>query len=203
VKGDGPRPTVLKVGGSLLVLPDLAARIPDFLEREAIFRPVLCPGGGAIADLVRVWDRVHALGEERSHRLALAAMALNGLLLVEVLPKALPARDGAGLSAAWEEGAVPVLDARAFIEAEERRAPGEPLPHLWTATSDSVAAWIAGALGAGELVLAKSAPPPPGSLTDLARLGYLDEHFPRIARGIPRISAVDLRGPNPSRRVLI
>ena len=66
---------IYKVGGSLLELPDLPRRLQD------VVRPDVCPlfviGGGRTADLVREWDRLHQLGEERSHGLALKAMQLN------------------------------------------------------------------------------------------------------------------------------
>jgi 5-(aminomethyl)-3-furanmethanol phosphate kinase len=35
----------------------------------------------------------------------------------------------------------------------------DPLPHSWDVTSDSIAAWVAGSLGARQLVLVK----PPGA----------------------------------------
>ena len=58
---------------------------------------------------------------------------------------------------------------------------GRPeIPESWSVTSDSLAAWLAGTLGAGALVLVKSADPPPGPLAaaDLARRGLVDLAFP-------------------------
>jgi hypothetical protein len=48
----------------------------------------------------------------------------------------------------------------------------DPLPHSWDVTSDSIAAWVAGALGARRLVLVK----PPGASGD----GAVDAYFARV-----------------------
>jgi aspartokinase-like uncharacterized kinase len=50
----------------------------------------------------------------------------------------------------------------------------DPLPHSWDVTSDSIAAWVAGEVGAERLVLAKAAK------ADLSAL--VDPHF---ARALP------------------
>ena len=42
----------------------------------------------------------------------------------------------------------------------------DPLPHAWTVTSDSIAAWVAGAVGARRLVLIKPAGASGGDLVD-------------------------------------
>jgi dihydroneopterin aldolase len=51
--------------------------------------------------------------------------------------------------AARDAGRVPVLAPSAWLRA------ADPLPHSWDVTSDSIAAWIAGRLGARRLVLVK------------------------------------------------
>jgi hypothetical protein len=68
------------------------------------------------------------------------------------------------------------------------------LPHTWDATSDSIAACLARALGAAELVLLKSAAPPSAATPgDLAAAGYVDRHFPIVAAELPAVRFVDLR----------
>ena len=42
----------------------------------------------------------------------------------------------------------------------------DPLPHSWDVTSDSIAAWVSGALGADRLILVKPPGALGGSLTD-------------------------------------
>ncbi|MCH7892075.1 MAG: hypothetical protein IH921_11295, partial [Gemmatimonadetes bacterium] len=51
------------VGGSLLDLPDLAARLTNFLADFSRPRPVMVCGGGPTVELIRRWDREFDLGE--------------------------------------------------------------------------------------------------------------------------------------------
>ena len=193
-----PEPlAVVKVGGSLLDFPELPRRLEELLRAlwAGGMRPVLIAGGGPAADLARGWDAAFDLGEERAHRLALSAMGLNARLLAEVIHGARLVADRTGLASAWDGGRIPVLDTAPFLEEEEARAAASPLPHRWSATSDSVAGWIALRLEAAELVLVKSAPPPPqATLWDLAAQGYVDRDLPEMAAPIKAVSVVDLRG---------
>ena len=79
------RTIVYKVGGSLFDLPGLPRRIAAVLSQRPETRPLLIAGGGAAADVVRQWDAVHALGEERAHWLALFSMMLGERLLAALL----------------------------------------------------------------------------------------------------------------------
>jgi dihydroneopterin aldolase len=71
---------------------------------------------------------------------------------------------------------VPVLEPSQWLRA------ADPLPHGWDVTSDTIAAWIAGQLGARHLVLVK----PPGATGDL-----VDAHF---ARAVPPEVSVSIVG---------
>src|SRR5437016_6173909 len=79
--------TVLKVGGSLYGLPDLPARLRKLLADLNTERVVLFPGGGAAADAVRELDRMHRLGEDAAHWLALRALTVNAYFLNRILPE--------------------------------------------------------------------------------------------------------------------
>lgn len=152
-------PVVVKVGGSLFDWPDLRPRLLAWLH--ALARPtLLVPGGGAMADVVRDYDRVHGLGERRSHRLAMMTMSLNAEFLGELL----------GLH---------VTDDYTFTTpARVLRRYDVDLPASWAVTSDSIAAAVARSCGA-ELVLLKSV----DSNGELSQ-GYVDEYFPIAARGL-------------------
>ncbi len=66
MESEKPRfPIVVKVGGSLFDLPDLGPRLVQFLARLPTREIILVPGGGPIADLIRKFDQLHGLGEER------------------------------------------------------------------------------------------------------------------------------------------
>ena len=68
---------ILKLGGSLLDLPDLSVRLQSVFANLDGDRPLLICGGGEAADIVRRWHDCFELGEERSHWLALEAIRLN------------------------------------------------------------------------------------------------------------------------------
>jgi aspartokinase-like uncharacterized kinase len=183
--------SVVKVGGSLFDLPDLGPRLAAWLaqQRRASERAhVLVPGGGAAADVVRVLDRCHGLGEERSHRLALQAMSLNAHFLANLLERAVVVADTEALRRSLDQDFLPVLDAAAFLAADM------VLPHTWDATSDSVAARLAVLLGARELVLLKSTPPPAvADWEEAGRLGFVDSVFAAMVTPSLRVRGVDLR----------
>jgi aspartokinase-like uncharacterized kinase len=189
--------TVVKVGGSLYDLPDLRDRLRGFLAplRGKI---LLVPGGGAAADAIRAFDRVHQLGEEASHWLAIRALSLNARFLATLLPEA---RILANTQADASGSGVFVIDAHPFFEADERQ-PGH-LPHLWKVTSDSLAVRAATVLGARELILLKSIDWPGDNWQDAARRGIVDGYFTAaLEQASPSliVRVVNLRQASPATR---
>lgn len=185
-------PVVIKLGGSLLSLPDLAARFKRVVSRRTDGPFALVVGGGAAADLVREWDRLHRLGDEAAHQLALCAMRLNSELVAGLFPELRPVTNLRELSAETNCGRPVLVDAAAWLTAAE--AAGRPaVPRNWDATSDSIAAWLASELSAAELVLLKSVPRPDGDVAQAAADGLVDAWFPSAAAGVPRISWGNLR----------
>jgi 5-(aminomethyl)-3-furanmethanol phosphate kinase len=155
---------VVKVGGSLFDHPRLGVGLRMYLNSLAPSEVLLVPGGGAAAEAVRELDRIHQLGEEASHWLAIAAMDVMGGVLRTLVP------------------AVRVLECLAFARADGSR-PGS-LPHVWDVTSDSIAARAAAVLGANRLVLLKSVDVADGTTCDeWSRLGWVDAHFPSVVQG--------------------
>lgn len=86
-----------------------------------------------------------------------------------------------------------VLDIRDFLHSDEPSLPAPSLPRDWTTTSDSIAARLAEALTADELVLLKSTSPPAQSLADLAASGYVDRHFPVAAARLTALRFINLK----------
>jgi 5-(aminomethyl)-3-furanmethanol phosphate kinase len=176
---------IAKVGGSLYDLPDLAVRLRSW-ARTVEGSLLLVPGGGGTADVIRRLDRLHGIGEDAAHWLALRILSVNAHFL-------------AGLVRApvWSDvpgpaSAVAVLDPYAFCQADEGR-PGA-LPHVWDATSDSVAARAA-EVAQGRLVLLKSVDWPDGkNWRDGPAAGLVDAVFPTIvARARIPVQWVNLR----------
>jgi aspartokinase-like uncharacterized kinase len=187
---------VVKVGGSLYDLPDLATRLRRFLDTLPVSDVLLVPGGGPAAGVVRALDGRHQLGDEKAHWLALRALTFNAHFLVELLP-------GAGIVQAAAQfhprpTKVPaILDALAFLRSDEDAHPAHRLPHSWDTTSDAVAARVAVWAGAGRLILLKSTTIPPDiHWAEAARLGHVDPVFPDVILRAPRppnVEVVNLR----------
>ena len=157
---------VVKVGGGVLAhgkLFDAALASIGAAARDR--RLLVVPGGGPFADAVREVDRRLRLPDDAAHWMAVLAMDQYAHLVAARLARGVVVEEPREIATALSAGHVPVLAPSRWL----RRA--DPLPHAWTVTSDSIAAWVAGRVGARRLVLVK----PPG-----ATVGELvDAYFPR------------------------
>ncbi len=193
MSGDGLR--VLKLGGSLLELSDVAPRLRRRLAAGAGRSSVIVVGGGRLADAIRAYDKLHALGENVSHWLCIRAMSVNAELVAALLPEARLVHSVAELRRRSAAAGPMIFDVWSFLRDEEPKLFAEPLPATWQVTSDSIAARLAEILGAAELVLLKSAlPPVNATVASAVAAGYVDGYFPIAARRLTRIECVDLRG---------
>jgi len=182
---------VVKVGGSLFDLPDLANRLSGWLA-HCDEHTLLLPGGGASVEVIRQLDAIHRLGEERGHWLALAAMRVNAHFLASLLPQARVVDALTQSQECWDNRIIPVLDALPFCEADAFG--GDPLPKSWNVTSDSIAAKVALQYGAAGLVLLKSVDLPDGmDWREAARREMIDAYFPSLADRIQSVRVVNLR----------
>lgn len=184
---------VIKLGGSLLELPALAARFRAWLEGQTPAVNLLIVGGGPIVESIRTLDRLHGLGDEAAHWLAIRAMGLSAEVVARLLPEAALVKC---LNEVELEGTSPQLylfEVQEFMQDDARNS-ASPLPASWQVTSDSIAACVAAHVGARELVLLKSALPE-GTITlqSLAQSGYVDEYFPQAMESRIPIRYVDLR----------
>ncbi len=190
----GRSTVVVKVGGSLLDLKDLAARLRGLFLMLEPNRIALVTGGGRAADLVRAWHDLHALDDDASHWLAIRAMGLTTALLSRLLPECALAASLSDLQGATN-GTRVLLSMERWIREAERA--GRPTPAAsWEVTSDSLAAWAAQQLGAPRLVLAKSVDAPDGGLQAAIRQGLVDARFSREARGL-NVEWINLRADAP------
>jgi hypothetical protein len=209
---------VVKVGGSLFDSPALGPVLRAFVESLAPADVLLVGGGGPVADAVRELDRVHGLGEEAAHWLALRSLGVTRALLRALVaekptPPGPPSLKGGGESEPPRADNVPgapmssspppfreggpggvgFLDPFAFAQEDESR-PGA-LPHTWAVTTDSIAARAALVYRAERLILLKSVDVPPGTSWEAAAaFGWVDAHFPQIAPTLScPIEVVNLR----------
>jgi len=142
---------VVKVGGGLSAIPgalDVVGRgIAAAARRHRI---LVVPGGGPFADAVRAFEQREPLSADAAHWMAILAMDQYAQVLVERIPgAALLDEPGAIRAALPSAGGIAVLAPARWLRA------ADVLPHNWSATSDSAAAFVAGALDASHLVLIK------------------------------------------------
>ncbi len=144
---------VAKVGGSLYDMPDLRPRLNAWVQSRTESRIVLFPGGGPTADVIRQFDRIHGLGEEAAHWLALGTLSVNARMLAGFFSN-VPVL---GNYRQCEIPRVSILDPLPFFERDE----ADPchLPHRWEVTSDSLAVRASTLLHANRLILLKSTDP--------------------------------------------
>lgn len=190
-----PKPlqrTLIKLGGSLLDLPDLRDRLRRLAQLRCGHSVAYLPGGGETADLVRIWSDRFPLDDHAAHWLAIDAMGLNARLLAELLPDSRLVAEASALQQA-EAGGVSAILAAGPLLRQIAEAGGPSLPESWDVTSDSIAAFLAGVLGFDELILAKSCEPAARTPAGLAERGLVDPAFPEVARDLPGIGWVNLR----------
>lgn len=146
------RPAVVKVGGGLFrlsgALEAVCGAVAALGRREPL---VVVPGGGPFADLVRDVDRKGGLRADTAHWMAILGMDQYAHLLAERIDGAALVEESGAIGGALDAGRIAVLAPSRWLRA------ADPLPHGWDATSDSVAAFVAGALDASRLVLVKPA----------------------------------------------
>lgn len=194
-----PTIVVVKLGGSLLDLPDLKRVVQSILDQRPRpdYAPLFVVGGGRAADMVREWDRLHRLGEEASHALALEAMTLNEAFLQRLIPEMGLVRNRQQFESITRAGGIPLLCVGCFLKWAEVKGGATippPLPHTWDVTSDSIAAWVAACLAAQELILVKSVDVPGGMSSAAAADGeFVDVYFPELANRIPAIGWMNAR----------
>jgi 5-(aminomethyl)-3-furanmethanol phosphate kinase len=161
--------TVVKVGGGVLAHPDHFANTLSVIAASARrHRLLVVPGGGPFADVVREIDSRLHLSNDSAHWMAVLAMDQYAHVVAAGMAGSVLVADPPAIAAALEAGQVPVLSPSRWLRT------ADPLPHSWDVTGDSIAAWVAGEVGARRLVLVK----PPGAVApDTAGRTLVDAYF--------------------------
>jgi hypothetical protein len=148
-----PVETVVKLGGGVLAdVERFDAALAAIGAAARSRRLLIVPGGGPFADAVREVDRRLGLSDAAAHWMAVLAMDQYAHLITARLDGAMVVAEPHEIAAALGARHVPVLAPSRWLRE------ADPLPHSWDVTSDSIAAWVAGRVGARRLVLVK----PPG-----------------------------------------
>lgn len=167
--------TIVKLGGSFA----FSSFLPAILDAVSGARGpvVLVAGGGPFADCIRGAQTRMGFDDRAAHRMALLAMAQFAEAVASRSPNLQVASNIATIRQADNGGKVPVWSPWPLDDGLGA------LPESWDLTSDSLAAWLAGKLGATRLLLLKHREPPAGPVTlrDAARDGIVDPLFPDYA----------------------
>ena len=169
-------PLVVKLGGSVI---RSGALMPWLDAIAATARPlVIVPGGGALADEVRACQSQLGFGDRAAHRMALLAMDQLAWAVAGLRPGFAVGTSDAELRSVLDRGEVAVWAPYALV------AERSDLEASWRLTSDSLALWLAGQLGAARCYLIKSIERRAAQMSagQLARDGVVDAAFPGMLR---------------------
>ncbi len=174
---------VIKVGGSLGRWGGLGKLLDGVAQWKGTTNVLVIPGGGVFADLVRAEYRRLGLTEHAAHRMAILAMDQYGLELCDLASRAAPASSLNQVMEVIRRGRLPIfLPSRSLARRD-------PFAHSWDVTSDSIAAYIAGRVGADALLLLKSVD---GIFTRDPKVDPSVPLLPRVTRSrLPRYCCVD------------
>jgi 5-(aminomethyl)-3-furanmethanol phosphate kinase len=168
--------TVVKLGGSYAFSSNLKNWIDAIAAGAG--RVVLAPGGGPFADAVRMAQARMGFDDRAAHRMALLAMDQYCYALANLRSELKLVASATAIRRVLLDGGVPVWSATRMVCA------AKDIPWSWEVTSDSLAAWLAGRIGAKRVLLVKHVEPPAGPLRahELVANGIVDQAFPRFLR---------------------
>jgi len=184
-------PVVVKLGGSLLMLPDLAERLHAVVKLLHPQKVLIVVGGGAAADEIRRLDDVACPTAAQTHWNAIAAMTYNAGILSRVggCPPVVSSRLEAATS--WQQHDAILLNTTTFLR-EEQTQHSRSLPESWSVTSDSISAFVALHWPAKHVVFCKSCDLTSPHIERLCQDGLLDEWLPNLFTPLQR-SGVQLQ----------
>jgi aspartokinase-like uncharacterized kinase len=187
---------VVKLGGSLLEMPDLANVLRRWLATQRPAKSIFIVGGGAWTDAVRQADSNHRLGEEPSHWLCIRALSVTARLLAALLPEA-ALIDSFDELRCWKNDpsgqSITIFELESFLRDHEPALAPAPLPHTWEVTTDSLAGRLAEILDSDLVLLKACNPPLKHDLGAWSREGYIDSWLPQIALRLRSLRTVNLR----------
>ena len=166
-----PAPTVVKLGGSHAFSEHLAGWVDAIAGCAG--HVIVVPGGGPFADAVRDAQPRIGFNDDAAHHMALLAMEQYGYALASLDGTFVAADSPAAIEHAREATKVPVwMPSRMALAAKD-------IASSWDVTSDSLAAWLAGQLGARQLLLVKhvSLSGTAVALPELIARGIVDKAF--------------------------
>ncbi|WP_417746207.1 hypothetical protein [Rosistilla oblonga] len=190
-----PAMRVVKLGGSLLINPDLAVAVRRWLTAQTQRKTAIIVGGGELIDVMRAMDRRFELDLVAMHWRCIRLLRHTFEIVSELMPELVPIGDATALER-WchdrgdRSAALVAVDA--FYDSQARGPIS--LPTNWATTTDSIAALLARQLEATELVLLKSCSVAETiDWQEAARREIVDAAFPQFIEGIPDVRLVNLK----------
>ena len=174
---------VIRVGGSLLHLPQLHFQLQCLCDSLQPAPLLLITGGGHAADVIRELDVRYGLPNAKAHWDAIAAMSFNAELLVRTGNNLQLVADQRTAQRVRQSGHIPVLDTFTHLRTIGA-ATAQRLPESWDVTSDSIAATILRDWQGSKLILVKSCAPAASNIPRLAAVGAVDPYFPVASEGL-------------------
>jgi dihydroneopterin aldolase len=174
-------PAVIKLGGSFALSPHLRDWIAAIAACAG--RIVIVPGGGPFADAVRATQAPMGFDDRAAHRMGLLAMEQYGCAIASLHERLSLADSIESICQNLADGKIPVWLPVQMVLSDTA------IPQSWDVTSDSLAAWLAGKIGAERLVLVKrvQAGEKVVRAADLAARSVVDNAFADFlaASGVP------------------
>lgn len=165
---------VVKLGGSTAQEAERAVWVAALASSRLPL--IVVPGGGPFANLVRATQEGMGFSDTAAHAMAILAMDQFGHVVLDCDSRFAPAHTLADIERLLGEDRVPVwLPSRLALAAPDIEA-------SWEITSDALAAWLAGRVGADGLLLIKQSRDF-SACDDIAGLrtkGILDAAFARM-----------------------
>ncbi|HEX5575902.1 MAG TPA: hypothetical protein VFX42_08525 [Gemmatimonadales bacterium] len=181
-----PAISVIKIGGGLTAIPDALDQVCATVAEVSLgHRLLVVPGGGPFADSVRDFQGRFALSNDAAHWMALLAMDQYGYVLAEKIAGSVLLDEPGAIAAAVIPGRVGVLAPSRWMRS------ADVLPHTWDVTSDSIAAFVSGALEAARLILIQ--PTSTANAVDPYFSGVVPVGLPCITLGWETIEELESR----------
>ena len=175
---------VVKLGGSLLLEPEVPKRLREWLATKSNDTQVnLIVGGGNLIEALREWDAVHSLDPVAMHWRCVRALHHTYELVAEWLSDAQHVETASEFESHKQnhELGVYLIAVDSFYSPND----GDALPQNWSTTSDSIAALLANKLSVRSLWLLKScALQPHLSVEEATDRGIVDPAFLTASRNL-------------------
>ncbi|QDT03736.1 hypothetical protein K227x_21210 [Rubripirellula lacrimiformis] len=171
---------VVKVGGSLLLRPDLGRSLSTWLLRQPPAQHALIVGGGEMIDAVRKLAMVHNLDPETVHWMCIDLLRQTEQVVAEIVDGLNRIQDRDAFTR-WSKcpphgsGNTEAANTLISIPAFYFPGCGSGLPNDWDTTSDAIAAYLGTLTRADEVVLLKSCDVPQGiTVSQCIETGIID-----------------------------